>query len=276
MKISNNVLVTLTIIFFITSSINIFLIFQSDIATGKVTGLVRLIVQVYPPYVPPSGGGGGGGAPGGVEKPAPTVCEERWQCSDWWPQCENGNQTRVCVDTNHCGTYDYEPGLIRGCKECVENWSCSNWSECMGAQQKRNCTDLNECGTLINNPEKIRNCVPLSEEALECIPQWQCSNWGQCDMKINVESVLRSDVPNFADLLQQRNCRDINGCRENSTEKRTCTLDVQVIIDKYILNNRKIWDIFSTVSELKGTRGTSVNKVAQIILFEDKIDIYLD
>ena len=42
-------------------------------------------------------------------------CKEDWICIDW-SDCENGKQTRKCVDKNDCGTFYKRP---EESKECV-------------------------------------------------------------------------------------------------------------------------------------------------------------
>ena len=58
-----------------------------------------------------SGGGSGGTPPAqgqnqtssGQNNNATAQCVSDWQCTDWL-DCSNGNQKRVCVDANKCGT----------------------------------------------------------------------------------------------------------------------------------------------------------------------------
>jgi hypothetical protein len=70
----------------------------------------------------PSGGGGGsGGQYVGIPRwPAPPAgqmpvqpCVENWECEDW-SRCENGAQSRVCVELNGCGT-EHKPPTERKC-----------------------------------------------------------------------------------------------------------------------------------------------------------------
>ena len=69
-------------------------------------------------------GGSGGTAPSSSGTTTPTTtggttqtdegCQERWTCSDWGA-CENGLQTRTCVDENECGTNSREPFSSQPC-----------------------------------------------------------------------------------------------------------------------------------------------------------------
>jgi len=43
------------------------------------------------------------------------VCVERWRCSEWG-QCDNGLQTRACVDENKCGSNKNTPEEVRTCR----------------------------------------------------------------------------------------------------------------------------------------------------------------
>lgn len=58
---------------------------------------------------PPGGGGGGGGG-----SPPTVTCTENWVCTDWF-LCSDGEQTRVCSDTNNCGTIDNKPVETQTC-----------------------------------------------------------------------------------------------------------------------------------------------------------------
>ena len=66
-------------------------------------------------------GGGGGGRRGidirapAVEAPAQIECLENWAC-EGWSTCAGGQQTRVCVDINDCGTSQLIPVLERPCE----------------------------------------------------------------------------------------------------------------------------------------------------------------
>lgn len=42
------------------------------------------------------------------------TCTENWQCTEW-SECNNGIQTRTCVDINNCGTITAKPYTMRGC-----------------------------------------------------------------------------------------------------------------------------------------------------------------
>lgn len=42
------------------------------------------------------------------------LCEEDWSCSEW-EECSNGEQARVCVDSNSCGTEEDKPLETQSC-----------------------------------------------------------------------------------------------------------------------------------------------------------------
>jgi hypothetical protein len=55
---------------------------------------------------------------GGVVYVPPSVappCEENWTCSEWSECSPQGVQTRVCSDTNNCGTTENKPSETRSC-----------------------------------------------------------------------------------------------------------------------------------------------------------------
>jgi len=115
-----------------------------------------------PTPTPSSGGGGGGGGGSGfhvviVKGP---VCTEEWTCTEW-SACEDGTQSRICTDSNACGTEENRPEEERACETgsgCTESWICEDWSECSGETQSRNCIDISGCGTFEDQPELSRSC----------------------------------------------------------------------------------------------------------------------
>ena len=81
------------------------------------------------PSSPGGGGPSGGGPSGGTrvvggEAENSYICEENWQCDDWG-SCENGEQTRTCIDTNACGTSIEKPAITQGCEK--EETSSTNF-----------------------------------------------------------------------------------------------------------------------------------------------------
>ena len=48
-----------------------------------------------------------------IEYPS-TSCTESWTCTDW-SACQNGIQTRICTDTNNCGTTVNKPSESQSC-----------------------------------------------------------------------------------------------------------------------------------------------------------------
>jgi hypothetical protein len=67
---------------------------------------------VCPPSPPAATGGGGGGGGGGGA--TITTCTEDWSCSGW-SECANDIQTRVCTDSNSCGTFASRPIIAQSC-----------------------------------------------------------------------------------------------------------------------------------------------------------------
>ncbi len=54
-------------------------------------------------------------------------CIESWNCSSW-SLCNNGTQTRTCIDLNECGTYENKSDENRSCK-VVKHFDKSNKSK---------------------------------------------------------------------------------------------------------------------------------------------------
>ena len=80
----------------------------------KVTGLTHSIVEESPyvlPSTPTTTGGGGGGGGGGATI---TTCTEDWSCSAW-SECLDGARTRICTDSNSCGTLQDRPAIVQIC-----------------------------------------------------------------------------------------------------------------------------------------------------------------
>lgn len=94
---------------------------------------------------------------------ADAQCEESWACGAW-RECENGLQTRICMDINKCGTEGKKPREFQTCiKECNELWQCGSWTSCSDGTSYRECYDLNQCGS--------ENAKPAEYEMCESIPQ---------------------------------------------------------------------------------------------------------
>jgi hypothetical protein len=112
-----------------------------------------------------------------------TACIEAWDCHSWG-DCDNGNQTRTCTDSNSCGTTEDKPVIKRECTEeetvdtpittetvvntpvvaeitqtCTPSMQCGDWQECINGSQIRICADTNKC-----NPDEI-----ASTESQSCI-----------------------------------------------------------------------------------------------------------
>ncbi len=129
----------------------------------------------------------------------PPACTEDWYCSGW-SQCINGQQTRVCADSNNCGTFVDKPIITQSCT-CQENWSCGGWSACANSQQTRSCTDSSSCGTIVSRPLITQSC---------CSENWTCGDWSAC-----------------ANGNQTRTCTDSNSCgttasKPSATQSCTC------------------------------------------------------
>jgi len=46
--------------------------------------------------------------------PAMTICQEEWSCTDW-SNCTDGQETRLCFDSNECNTFIEKPLEVKAC-----------------------------------------------------------------------------------------------------------------------------------------------------------------
>jgi hypothetical protein len=71
-------------------------------------------------------------------------CLESWTCEEW-SLCENSKQTRICADSNNCGTEKEKLATEKTCV-CVSQYSCGRWSDCESSfTRRRLCNDF-VCG----------------------------------------------------------------------------------------------------------------------------------
>lgn len=85
-------------------------------------------------------------------------CSESWTCGAWAP-CTNETQTRVCTETNNCGTETNKPITSQNCTgNCVEDWTCGAWTTCTNGTQTRICTDKSNCQTTLQKPLEQQEC----------------------------------------------------------------------------------------------------------------------
>jgi len=63
-----------------------------------------------------------------ILKISEVICEENWVC-DQWSKCVGGQQNKICVDTNSCGTEENKPSPeVRACQidQCATNTDCND------------------------------------------------------------------------------------------------------------------------------------------------------
>ena len=97
------------------------------------------------------GGGGGGGGPS---------CSINWSCTDW-SECINGEQTRICTDTNNCGSNYNKPEETQSCEMAGEEIT----TICVG-------------GLRVCVGDVLRECIENTWQDVE-ICQWGCED-GAC------------------------------------------------------------------------------------------------
>jgi len=205
--------------------------------------------------------------------------------------CTDANSDGICDDSYiiNANNTDYlplkalvsltpsSPGGGGGGGGCSGTWSCTDWnSECAEGKQYReckcSCPNAKDCK---GDNATMRECSPgeipvPAPQPITCSENWICSDWGQCESEINVDDVLSSDVINSVQFWHQRQCHDTNSCKEDKIEKVLCMQDTQIIVKKYFLDGSTVYDIFSAVND------TNLSRAAKIVLFGDKMDIYLE
>jgi TolA-binding protein len=93
------------------------------------------------------------------------ACSPNWHCGTW-NTCSNSTQSRVCTDSNNCGTSTGKPAEGQFCfVACTSNWQCGSWNTCTNSQQTRTCTDSNSCGITIGKPSETQSCISLPTTA---------------------------------------------------------------------------------------------------------------
>ena len=86
------------------------------------TTVVNVTVAPTPTPQGNSGGSGGGGGfsvkrnetAAAATTPAPSACVESWACEQWGP-CQDGSESRICIDLAQCGTALLKPDTERSC-----------------------------------------------------------------------------------------------------------------------------------------------------------------
>lgn len=168
----------------------------------------------------------------GTPQTTTPTCTPLWQCSNW-SACVNNNQTKVCTDTNSCGTTTGKPTTTRDCNllcsadvkqcpdgsyvariapncdfapcpttTCIPNWLCSSWTTCTNGQQTKRCYDMNYCGIITNKPATIQSC--------------SSSNTSNNSRSSNTSNNSNTScIPNWQ-------CTDWSACISTSAS-RTCT-----------------------------------------------------
>jgi len=72
-------------------------------------------------------------------------CQELWQCGAW-SKCSNGQQTRICLDSNNCGTTENKPVEVQSCSQSCSDLGgniCSSSQTCSGSWL--NASDSERC-----------------------------------------------------------------------------------------------------------------------------------
>ncbi len=99
---------------------------------------------------------------------APTLsinCTPSWSICFNWSVCVNGQQSRICNDTNRCNSSALSRTETRGCitpVTCSVLWNCSSWmpEKCpKNETQTQICRDRNSCNTTAGSTKtETRTC----------------------------------------------------------------------------------------------------------------------
>ena len=158
-------------------------------------------------------------------------CTEDWQCGSW-SSCFNGQQTRICSDSNLCGTNVSKPTEVQSC--CSPNCGdSSDWSSCFNGQQTRTCSDSNLCGTSVSKPTEVQSCCSPNCGDSACGDDGcggscgTCSVGSDCIDKQCVEKCVDDDGDEFfVQLVPGSDCGladcDDDDARVNPGEEEVC------------------------------------------------------
>lgn len=89
------------------------------------------------------------------------VCTPEWNCTEW-SNCNDGERTRSCTDTNNCNIEATRPDETESC-QCTFDWDCGGWSACneSGIQVKM-CVDKGTCDS--GTKRQVRTCKTNTTE----------------------------------------------------------------------------------------------------------------
>ena len=91
----------------------------------------------------------------------PPHCIESWVCGQY-TNCQQGLQTRSCIDQNACGTQTTKPITQQQCS-CTEDWNCKPFTDCSAGTQTRYCVDNAQCGTETTKPATSQSCASCAD-----------------------------------------------------------------------------------------------------------------
>ncbi len=122
----------------------------------EAPGCTDVAINNVPPPPPADDGNANAGSPSGNSGGGGRRCNPKWQCDNYWTQCDvTLQQSRNCFDTTKCAPQKLEN---RTCAPCQESWACSAWSPCEGGMEGRTCLDDKDCGTATYKPVEERPC----------------------------------------------------------------------------------------------------------------------
>ena len=135
-------------------------------------------------------------------------CIEDWQCTEW-SECNSLEvQTRVCTDTNSCGTEDNK---LPETQPCVYDF-CQDIT-CQPSEQT--CEDgfVATCENTCDEGS-CSDCAPdcMGHDLPTCVENWSCTSWTECQQ----------------DEAQTRICTDLNSCGTEDNklpETQPCVYD---------------------------------------------------
>ncbi|MEK6873221.1 MAG: MopE-related protein [Nanoarchaeota archaeon] len=121
---------------------------------------------------------------------------------------------------------------------CVPNWKC-DWTGCQEESNTTyynnpvNCLDLNNCNKQDGKPTKLQCTLTDEGYVVEnvCLPKWDCSEWSECAVNYDITQDLFSGQTEF-NGRQFRTCSDVNDCRNESIEHKSCNIVLPVSVTK--------------------------------------------
>jgi len=139
-----------------------------------------------------------------------------------------------------------ETGSSGGGAVCISNIKCGLCNE----NGTRSCWDDNNCGGSYSDEVCDFSSEGVSEQVNEnagendfkdnsgielptmqrCIPDYQCGDWGMCGAVYNLDEIAENRI--LLKGQQKRSCVDKNNCEYDIIERRECSTQLPIIVEK--------------------------------------------